>query len=229
MKILSWNCRGNFRNKYQHISREHADIYVIQECENPEKYLAEFQGFLHNYIWVGENDNKGLAVFATSSNKLEKLIWKGTDLRYYLPIRVNDSFDLIAVWSHPPYIEGYFDWQKLNIKKFNEDTIIIGDFNSNAQWNHKHGNKNHTEVVNQLAEIGLFSAYHYLEMQSMGAEKAKTFYQYGHLDKGHHIDYCFLSPDNLDDFVILSPKDWLHLSDHVPIYAQLYVQRPSIF
>lgn len=38
MKIISWNCRGKFREKYAVLEKMDADIYVIQECENPEKY-----------------------------------------------------------------------------------------------------------------------------------------------------------------------------------------------
>ena len=35
MKIISWNCNGKFREKFSAILEEDADIYVIQECENP--------------------------------------------------------------------------------------------------------------------------------------------------------------------------------------------------
>lgn len=35
MKIVSWNCNGKFREEFNFIKKLDADIYVIQECENP--------------------------------------------------------------------------------------------------------------------------------------------------------------------------------------------------
>ncbi len=39
MKIVSWHCNGAFRKKYSILFEKiPADIYVIQECENPQKF-----------------------------------------------------------------------------------------------------------------------------------------------------------------------------------------------
>ena len=75
MKIISWNCNRAFRNKFSIIQKYDADIYVIQECENPKKYPKEFSRFLTNYVWCGENENQGLAVFAKPNVKIEKNDW----------------------------------------------------------------------------------------------------------------------------------------------------------
>ena len=50
-----------FRNKKESVLRYDPDILVIQECENPENrgVWDEFE----NYVWCGNNDNKGLGVF----------------------------------------------------------------------------------------------------------------------------------------------------------------------
>lgn len=46
MRIVSWNCSGKFREKFKNIQKIKADIYVIQECENPKKYIeSEYNNF----------------------------------------------------------------------------------------------------------------------------------------------------------------------------------------
>ena len=41
MKIISWNCCGKFREKFKEIIKYNADIYVIQECEDPSQSKNE--------------------------------------------------------------------------------------------------------------------------------------------------------------------------------------------
>ena len=36
MKIVSWNCNGKFRAKFQEIAKLCTGIRVIQKCENPD-------------------------------------------------------------------------------------------------------------------------------------------------------------------------------------------------
>ena len=63
-RVVSWNCNGAFRRKYSAIQELNADIYVIQECENPPTTKdEEYKKFANNYIWVGYK-NKGLGIFA---------------------------------------------------------------------------------------------------------------------------------------------------------------------
>lgn len=104
MKIITWNCNGAFRRKFKYITDLNADIYVIQECENPEESKdQEYQKWAVNYLWIGDNKNKGLAVFAKSGIKLEMLEWsnkfKDRSVKHFLPCKINETFDIIGVWT----------------------------------------------------------------------------------------------------------------------------------
>lgn len=221
MKIVSWNCKGNFREKYKIIQTLDADIYVIPESENPRKYVREFKDFHSNHIWLGDNDNKGLAVFAKPNIELAPLNWPSYNLRYFIPIKVNKDFILLAVWtSKSSYIEGYYVYQSINIKNFRESIVIIGDFNSNVKWDKDHGIRNHSAVVRDLKELGIVSAYHHMTGEIAGKETQPTFYQSRKNGKDilNHIDYCFTRAKQIKDFKVLNLYDWIkYRTDHAPI------------
>ena len=160
MKIISWNCNGKFRTKFKEIEKEDADIYVIQECENP-KFTKEneYKKFASNYIWIGETNNKGLGIFAKENIKLEKNNWEAYCLRNFLSVRIN-----------------------------NEELV---------------------------------SAYHYYCNEEQGEETQKTFYLYKHLDKGYHIDHCFIKKDRIKKYQILFDEKWLKCSDHMPVILEI--------
>src|SRR5690625_4788610 len=129
MKIISWNCNGKFREKHKIIQKLNADIYVIQECENPELTKnKEYQEFGKNYLWFGKNKNKGLGIFASKDILLENNHWETHYLRNFISARINGSFNLLAVWTGKPYIEEYCVYQSIHIDKYNDEMIIIGDF-----------------------------------------------------------------------------------------------------
>lgn len=222
MKIVSWNCCGKFREKYKNITYIDADIYVIQECENP-KYTKnkDYKIFSENCIWVGENKNKGLGVFAKREISLKNNNWKSFCLQNFLCVKINNKFNLLAVWACNRHIEEYYIYQSIHEKKYNNDMLIIGDFNSNSMWDSKHNKRTHSSVVSKLESIGLKSAYHTTKGETQGCESEKTFYLYRHLDKSYHIDYAFLKQSRIRDFKILESNEWLNYSDHKPIYLEI--------
>lgn len=222
MKIISWNCNCKFREKFKEIKKYDADIYVIQECENPELCSnTEYKSFAQNYIWIGNNSNKGLGVFAKDNIKLEKLNWQSYCLRHFLPVRINDKYNLLGIWACAPYIEEYYIYQNINIKNYSDDTVIIGDFNSNKIWDKEHGIRNHAAVVEELKMKGLESIYHYKYNELQGEESNYTFYLYRHLDKGYHIDHCFCNKDIVRSYNVLFDEKWLNYSDHIPIMLDI--------
>lgn len=72
-------------------------------------------------------------------------------------------------------------------KNYDKNTLIIGDFNSNARWDKARQRRSHSTVVKELQEIGLVSAYHYVSGETHGEETQFTFFMYKQPDKKYHI------------------------------------------
>ena len=105
MKIVSWNCRGGFRNKIERIISLNADIYVIQESENPDNY-PKLKNRIKNYFYIGESDKyKGLLIFSMNENVILKHAgWEDFYRRYFIPVIANNNCIIVGLWACDPYI-----------------------------------------------------------------------------------------------------------------------------
>lgn len=106
--------------------------------------------------------------------------------------------------------------EKLKDKK----VIIAGDFNSNAIWDKWDRWWNHSDVVNELEEIGIKSLYHHITNEEQGKETKPTFYLQRKLEKPYHIDYVFVSNHFINQNIKIELgnfDDWLENSDHMPV------------
>lgn len=230
MKIISWNCNGAFRKKFEHLLDENADILVIQECENPSEVKdSSYKNWAENYLWVGDNKNKGLGIFARPSIDLQLLDWsnvyKDHRVKHFLPCLINEQFQLLGVWTHQNnspnfgYIGQFWKYLQTNKDKLN-NSIIAGDFNSNTIWDEWDRWWNHSDVVKELEEIGIVSLYHTFFNEEQGKETTPTFYLHRNVLKPYHIDYCFASTSlasKIKNATIESFEKWNHLSDHSPL------------
>ncbi|SMC87060.1 endonuclease/exonuclease/phosphatase family protein [Cellulophaga tyrosinoxydans] len=236
MKILTWNCNGALRNKLDDIIALNADINVIQECENPAKIKqSAYTEWAENYLWIGDSKNKGIGIFAKKNINLKQLEWsdnyKDHKVKHFLACRINDDFDIIAVWNHSnnsptfAYI-GQF-WKYLQINKSNlKKCIILGDFNSNAIWDKWDRWWNHSDVVGELKHIGIESLYHKFFNEIQGNERLPTFFLHRKLEKPYHIDYVFGSAEfttTLKYLEIGKIDSWLTKSDHLPITCEFEI------
>ena len=234
MKIVTWNCNGAFRKKFEIISSLNADLYVIQECEHPnESQHKKYEEWAENFIWIGDTKNKGLAIFARPELKLEKLDWSNQYrdhfVKHFLPCRVNDGFDLLGVWTHRNnspnfgYIGQFWKYLQVNKTKLNS-TIIAGDFNSNVIWDEWDRWWNHSDVVMELKELGIESLYHKYTGEPQGKETNPTLYFQKKLERPYHIDYVFGAEKFFEKIVkieIGQENEWLKLSDHMPIMCEI--------
>ncbi len=230
MKIITWNCNGAFRKKFENLLDINADILVIQECENPnESKDKKYTDWATNFLWLGDTKNKGLGVFANKNINLKKLNWtdiyQGDRVKHFLPCSINDKIELIAVWTHQNNSPNFRYigqlWKYLQIHKGKmKNSIIAGDFNSNAIWDEWDRWWNHSDVVKELSAKGIESLYHTFTKEEQGKESCPTFYLHRNLLKPYHIDYCFASTkltDKLKNITVEPFEKWKHLSDHSPI------------
>lgn len=223
LKIVSWNCNGKFREKFTEIIEEDADIYVIQECEDPsqstEEEYREFAG--ENYIWTGHLHYKGLGIFAKEDVKLERIETSG-EFEHFIAVRVNDSFNLLGVWAMPKYVQMIHDFFDANEDLFDENLVMCGDFNSSVVFNYHHPKrKNHTALNEKFENKNLFSVYHALTGDVQGEEKAMTFYQARHLNNPFHMDFVYAGADVVKEFNILDHYKWITVSDHLPLVFKI--------
>lgn len=237
MKLINWNCNGAFRNKKYLFDEYEYDILIIQECEDPSK-LKEHKNSDHNYLWIGNNKNKGLGIFCKNNISLKRLDWSDINIKYkneqlesFLPCLINDEIIIIGVWTKKANSEvfGYIGqfWKYLQLHKdklIDKKVIIVGDFNSNAIWDKWDRWWNHTNVVDELDQIGIKSLYHIINNEEQGKETKPTFYLQRKLEKPYHIDYIFLSNNLISDFIeieIGEIEKWLNYSDHLPIFSNI--------
>lgn len=234
MKIITWNCNGAFRKKFEAISKLDADIYIIQECENPiQTNDIKYIEWSKNYFWIGDNKNKGIGIFAKPEIKIEKLEWsnefKNNDVKYFLPCRINDDFNLLAIWTHRNnspnfgYIGQLWKYLQINKTKF-DDIILAGDFNSSSIWDQWDRWWNHTDVINELNELGIESFYHKFTNELQGKETNPTLYFQRKKLRPYHIDYIFGSQKFVEKILnikIGQYDEWIGISDHMPIDCEI--------
>jgi len=249
MRIVSWNCNGALRRKTNELDALNADLLVIQECEDPRQSIQSYLDWSGKFAWCGSNKNKGIGIFARNNTHLSPLPWNKrykvpgapnasmhaswmtNDLKEFAAVRINDKFNLVGVWTKqaPNGTFGYAGqlWKYLqshleDIAK--DDCVLIGDLNSNVQWDRPDRWWNHSDNVLLLESIGMKSLYHKRQKYIHGNESQPTFYLHRDLKKAYHIDYAFLSKTLVDcsTLKILPAKKWLTLSDHMPLVVDIH-------
>ena len=152
-------------------------------------------------------------------------------LRYFIPVRINDSFNLLGVWTNPDMEKGkvveypneitrYYELHK-DSGFFNEDMVICGDFNCDVSLNNKTHGRNVLKMIDKLSEVGLVDTYHYLNDEKQGEESQPTHYWLFKLENPFHLDHVFAAPGRVRKFEIGDAEDWLGLSDHMPIIFEI--------
>jgi endonuclease/exonuclease/phosphatase family metal-dependent hydrolase len=88
-------------------------------------------------------------------------------------------------------------------------------------------------VINLLGQCDVYSTYHSVPDAIFGTnvifgnEKDPTLFFRKNKDTPYHIDYIFTSKqfiDNIESCSVGKYKDWIALSDHMPVIAE-FIQR----
>lgn len=226
MKIVSWNCNGALRSKFEKLRSLGADVYVIQECENPAVSSdADYRKWGNSSLWLECSKHKGIGIFS-NRHKLKPLAWESNKLESFLPFTIDDEITALAVWTRyansPTF--GYIGqlWKYLQLHKdkiVGEKVIICGDLNSNVRWDKWDRWWNHSDVVSELSAAGIESAYHQHYGEPQGKEIRPTLFLQRNRQKPYHIDYIFTSKKYLTSAILTvgEPDEWLEHSDHMPI------------
>jgi exonuclease III len=229
LKYITWNCNGAFRKKFERIESFDADVLIIQECEDPARSKdSKYTDWARNYLWIGENKNKGLGVFAKETVRLTPLEWSNQyedhHVNYFLPCLINEEHQLLAIWAHHNnsptfgYIGQLWKYLQINFTQF-DNILIAGDLNSNVIWDKWDRWWNHSDVLKIFETKGIQSLYHKYNCEEQGKELTPTFYLQRKMDKPYHIDYFFGSQNFQSNFELLVAdfEQWLGVSDHMPV------------
>ncbi|GIX59450.1 hypothetical protein BK744_09510 [Bacillus thuringiensis serovar zhaodongensis] len=234
MKIVAWNAGMAFRKKIDKILPLKADILVISECEQPEKWgQIDKERGIYKFLWEGDNPNKGIGIITFDKRyKIEIHPDYDKSFRYIVPIKVsagNQEFIMFAVWSQKgeTRYSSYIGQIYLALEKYasllKEPCIIVGDWNSCKQYDRIKRVKTHSEVVEFLEGFGIKSAYHHLSEEEQGDESRATHYFRKEKARPFHIDCLFTSKiflNELESIEIGSYEEWIQFSDHMPISAK---------
>ena len=223
-----------FRDDYAYALSYKPDIMIIPECESLDKIEAPQ---ISDSYWIGDNVSKGLGVFTFNDFKIDLYDKYTNRYKYILPLVIskNDvSYNLIAVWTkkveekkknHINYIRQLHLALKEYESFINDGNVIIaGDFNSNLIWEKTGVDQNHQDVLDMLHNKNIHSSYHHFYREEQGKETKGTYFHYHKEERPFHIDFCFLSKNILNDIKnveIGKFKDWIHLSDHVPLIVDV--------
>ena len=228
---MTWNCRvGAFFGKAQHVASFRPDVLAVQEVETIDDVLVfagDCQPTFRDRI-ANPSSRRAIGVFSYTDTRLAPVDADGPlhGFRRYEAQNGNLTFQVVAVWpwatksretSYKQCHEGlrcHAEW----ISK--RPTVILGDFNDNASY----GSGNWQQLLELLQPLGLVSAYHKYFSEDFGAETRKTYFHQGKQAAAFHLDYCFIPAawvPQIKKVEVGSYDEWHHISDHVPVIADL--------
>lgn len=103
MRLVFWNCNMAFHRKHVGLTALCPDVAVISECARMEILGQKAPDFVpSSCVWVGENDNKGLAVFTFGDLTADLDGSFDPTIKWTAPVKIRGSmnFNMLGVWAN---------------------------------------------------------------------------------------------------------------------------------
>lgn len=231
MRIVSWNCAGDYRDKIHKIIELKPDIAVIQECECLDELKEQRKDNIpQKSFWFSERDHsKGVGIFFYNDFNILSIEYY-SKIEFIVPLRIKNKFDfyLFAIWAMQGRGEGaaYTGQVERAANKYyknileNHPSILIGDYNSPHIELPVDKPRIEYSLVDSYRNLGISSAYHEYYNIEYGKHSHLTFYQHRNINSKHMLGYCFLSRsliEKISNFGVGEYGDWIEFSDHCPL------------
>lgn len=199
MKIVTWNCEGGFQSdaKMGRVACLEPDLAIISECERWKRRSGPYSS-----VWSGPQRGRGIGVFSFTHLNMEVSSTYDDSIEWIVPIRVSGSreFNLLAVWTKDNKDDPagkYIGRLHTALDRYasfiaERETLVVGDFNSNARWDKQQKVRSHTDLVRRLYDNEIVSSYHAYYHERRGHETRPTYYHNHRRQYPSHIDYCFV-------------------------------------
>ena len=238
LRIVTWNCNMALDRKLERLLALRPDVAIIQECASPDHGARGWRSVCRACDWVGFNPDKGLGILTFDDLTLSRDATYSDAYSLYLPVAVRGRccFPLLGVWVAdrrriPP---GATNEPAAAISYYAPflaaaPSVVAGDFNRlPQQMSARAKGGPGTSVMALLGQAGLANA-DYVMSDATGQEALRrTHYHQRHFARGFVVDYLFIPAPfgtRLSAFEVGAPHDWLGLSDHVPLVAEIDMPR----
>jgi hypothetical protein len=228
VRIVTWNCNGAFRHKFERIAALGADVAVIQECEDPALSSAAYRDWAGAYAWAGSTPSKGVGVFVKPGLRVKPLGWEDHGFRQFLPVRIG-RMTMLAVWtrqaaaSNMSYIGQFWHIGSTTRPGSAEARSYAGTSTATASGT---GRAAPGTIANASRCWGRPGSGASITRRAArrARETRPTFYLHRNLEKPYHLDYIFAHrralPPAWRGLSVGDPREWLDASDHMPVIAE---------
>jgi len=197
-------------------------VAVVQECASPPHAGP-------GAAWFGSNPRQGIAVLTRPPlTVVPEPVRDGTRSMYAARVEGPVEFTIVAVWAQqePTYSEAL----RRGVEAYRDvlmtsPCVLLGDFNSSAAWDTRHGRRDHRDLEDLLRrDFGLVSAYHAATREQPGEETRPTHFWRWKEASPFHIDYCYLPESwvaGLEQVTVGGYGEWADASDHRPVIVDV--------